>query len=146
MSGPFPMRVYIAGASVEAARCKSFGEEVERAGARIAVKWWDDVLAAKCHDRELSEELRLSFAAKDLNGVHTSDLFWLVVPQDGHGRGAWFEFGAALGLRAAGRFSPGVIVSGDCLSSIFTSLAYRQFATHADALAWVLEEVKARAA
>lgn len=141
-----PLRVYLAGASVEAQRCQALGEWVRRFGGEIAVPWWDDVLASKVHDRELSEEDRLRFAAKDLNGVHTSDLLWLVVPCDGHGRGAWVELGVALGLRAAGRSRPGVIVSGDCLSSIFTSFAFRQFATHEEALAWIKAEIEAKGA
>lgn len=132
------MKIYIAGASTEAERCKALAWWVRSMGGEIAVPWWDAVLAAKVHDRELSEPARFEFAAQDLRGVDECALFWLVIPADGHGRGAWVEFGYAIGeLLGSGARRRRTIVSGDWRASIFTSFADERFDTHEEALARV---------
>lgn len=129
------MKLYIAGASAEAERCKALGEWCRRFGHEITVAWWDAVLAAKTHDRDLTEEARIEFAGQDLVGVLDADLFWIVVPEE-RGVGAWVEFGFAIGSSAQ-RPKQRIIVSGDWKKSIFTSLAHDKFDTHEDALAFV---------
>jgi hypothetical protein len=129
------VKIYLAGASAEVARCKALGEWCRRFGHEITFAWWDVVLAAKTHDRDLTEDARVEYAGKDLVGVIDADALWLVVPEE-RGVGAWIEFGFALG--SIRKFpSKRLIVSGDWKKSIFTSLAHDKFDTHEEALAFV---------
>ena len=107
------------------------------------MKWWDHVLAAKTHDRDLPEEDRLKHADADSNAALDANYFWLVVPEE-RGVGAWIEFGLALAqaLRHGANY---IIVSGDWKKSIFTSLADHRFDSHEEALAFLQTEL-ARAA
>lgn len=97
----------------------------------------------KTSDAELTDEEQRTFAASDLIGVGNADLVWHIVASYKGSRGAYVELGYAMGLRtwraASDKKMPVVIASGaDVRKSIFHALCENVFATHDDALAWIL--------
>lgn len=127
------MKLYVAGASSEYAKCKALAEWARRFGYEIVSEWWNDVEKTRAVgkiDRDLDHEMRRDLATKDICGVQLAQLFWLVVPE-GETTGAWAELGAAIVLGCT------IIVSGDHRKSLFTSKATQLFETHEDALTFL---------
>lgn len=133
-------KIYVAGASAELAMIQGFMAKL-RASDKFSVTydWTVDVAKHGSTGEGLTREERRGHAAKDIEGVREADLFWMLVPS-GRGVGAWVELGAAIIRSHDCDVKPGIVVSGD-LSCIFTELADKRFATHDEALAWLLEMV-----
>jgi hypothetical protein len=133
------VKIYLAGASAEASKCKALADWAQRFGHTITVAWWDQVLASKTHDRDLTAAAREEFAKLDTVGVVDADILWIAIPEE-RGIGAWIEFGIKLGILFLGgshRTREWIIASGDWRKTIFTSLAHERFDTHEEALVWL---------
>lgn len=127
--------IYVAGASSEVAMVARYMDRLRAAGLVVGYDWTEDVFlnrAVALSDRQLSPASRLYYSERDLEGIRSSDTFWLLVPNEGSGVGCWVELGYALALNKR------VLVSGDYRRSIFTARA-ETFEIHEDAFAELKE-------
>ncbi len=147
------MKFYLAGASVQAALIATWIANLEDRGHTCAHNWTAPVLAemaAGKSDKDLGEADRQMYAAKDLAGVASADVFWLVMPPKGSSWGSGVELGYALARADAwrgtmlGGHKPWIVVSGDYPQSIFTCRADRLFAEHVEAFAAICKEYPIR--
>lgn len=129
------MKIYVAGASVEASRASDFMARVIALGHSITHDWARVVATQRVLESRLPVEQRRQAMRDDLDGVREADLLIALIPRDSSSRGVWVELGYALGLRAAGEPSPAVWVAGaDPLVSIFTEGADARHFSDEDAL------------
>lgn len=131
------MKVYVAGASKEIARCKAAMAAVRELGHEVTYDWTADIEAAAGPDETLDRAHLAQVAIEDLRGVKRARLFWLLLPE-GDSTGAWTELGYALGLGVdyhADR--PAIIVSGQRRRSCFWTLADHVFDTDGEAREWI---------
>ena len=126
------MNIYIAGASTELYVIKKYMSAVRALGHTITVDWVALVESVgSANPRSAPHDMRHKWSQRDLDGVYSADILWLIIP-DGHSIGCWLELGAAIGIKTVHK-----ICSGDWRTSIFTSLADRRFDSHDDALEWL---------
>lgn len=136
-------RIYVAGASSELDVVRGYIKQLNVAGWNITYDWTEGILIEGTANAGLTEDKRVRYADLDLSGVEDADVFWLVTPTTG-GAGCFVELGAALALKripivnADKKSRPLVVVSGAYERSIFTSLADKRFATHEEALKWLV--------
>lgn len=124
--------IYVAGAVAEVQRAAGVIAQLRELGFTITHDWTAQVLAAPDrHERDMETTERQLIALQSMRGAREAGLLILLIPAEGRGRGAWVEFGYA--LHACVR----LITCGDASCSVFTELAERNFATDAEALAWL---------
>jgi len=130
------MTVYVAGASAELDLVSGYMAKLLEAGVTVTFDWPANIRAVgNANPREASVGSRMQWSEEDLRGVYDAHTFWLLVPA-GPTIGAWVEYGYAWALRRR------IVVSGDHLKTIFTSLADHAFQTHDEALAFIIRRSK----
>jgi hypothetical protein len=123
-------RIYVAGASTEAALISDCMRKLESAGYVITEDWTKSVIANRNEgktDAALTLEEMTIFASNDRGGVLSADMFWLVIPT-GKSVGCWVELGMAIAHAIPS------VVSGVWEGKIFCALADQRCATHDEAL------------
>ena len=112
------MRVYVAGSSNELTRAKAAIALVRAAGHEVTSDWPPVIeKQGEANPRDVTIVLRAGWADMATRGITLADVVWLLAPEVGMARGAFFEFGFA--------FAQGkpVIVSGpEHACSVFTAL------------------------
>lgn len=116
------MRIYVAGASKEIDLCEHWIKQLRLVGHEISHDWTIDIRTSK-PDALLSYDQRRRYAIKDMSGVRSSDMVWLLVPR-AESTGAWTEFGLALA------YGIPVVVSGEHAKNIFCEIPLWRFADH----------------
>ena len=129
-----PMKkIYVAGASKEAARCRAMIDAVKALGYELTLDWLAEIEKAGAANEGLEHPERQRYAIADMEAVVKADILLVLAP-DAFSTGAWVELGIALGHNALAADSWGVvrtppiriIVSGSetaIAKCIFTSLA-----------------------
>ena len=141
------MKIYVAGASAQIDLVEGFIAALKKHSHTITFDWTVVVRRAGSASPD-DLDVRRAAAESDLRGVERSDLMWLVQPDEAStSTGAWVELGYAhalkdlrgrsVGVRAAA--PPVLVVSGASKKCIFSDLADHRFASHDDALAFILE-------
>jgi hypothetical protein len=136
------MRVYISGSSRELDHLETLAAELAgHPGVTVADRWMRDVranMAAGRTDADLTDDERHEAAEADYRDIRRSQVFWLVVPST-PSKGAWVELG--LVVTNGGKI---VIASGNTNATIFCHLAeVKRFATHAEAIAFIIARAEA---
>lgn len=150
------VKVYVAGASGELARCARFIDTLNGCAGLVAHNWPATIIAAGSPNRNLTTKIRQESARSNIAALQECEIFVLLIPAC-ITRGAWGELVAALAL---GKL---VVLSGtahDEDASVFCSLARERFLedettvhvtrpniqttqaqTHADlrAMAWLID-------
>lgn len=99
---------YVAAASSERARARSFAEALEKTGRHSCLFEWFDAFP-DTHERDLDAAARELLRRRCVNAAAMADLFVLLAPSSGHTTtGAWIE----LGVRVAARRLSGLLVAG----------------------------------
>jgi hypothetical protein len=137
------MKVYVAGGWLEKDMIVApMIKRLRDAGVTITHDWTDagpsvdNVEAHVKHEDTLSPDVRKKHADQDLQGVYDCDFLWFIVPGYKGSAGSWTEFGFA--LAQPGRCMR-TVVSGPWQKSIFCELADYKFATHEEALQFLLK-------
>lgn len=129
------MRIYLAASRGELADARHFMSELRKGGHEITHDWIADIDRNGPDDAEVPAYELHECAEKDLRGVRTADLLWLMSPSSG-GSGCFVEFGYAIA------FSVPVVVSGDIDRTLFIEYVFwkdqRVFGKHSDALEHIL--------
>lgn len=121
------MKIYVAGASSELARCHHFMAGVRRACHTVTCDW-PAAMLAEGDDQDLTHQALRRAALEDFAGVDACELFILLCPRGPHSTvGAYVELGYA---QKAGKLA--WIVGGR--KGPFTSLADLRFETDQEAL------------
>jgi len=128
------MKLYIAGSSDELDRAAHWHAQArEIPGVEVMSTWPDNITeVGEANPTDATDDQREAWAECCLAEVQTSDVLWLLMPQEGPGRGAFFELGVAVdqGLE--------IVVSGlDQHASIFTALAGESYACDTEAMEWI---------
>ncbi len=125
--------IYVAGASKELDRCKHWIKALADEGFRITCDWTKAVEKYGSQGDGLTDpELRM-FARQDLRGVDEAHVLWVLAPQQSPSKGAWIEFGYALGTKKRIVISPPVSDS-----VIFAKLlTVTECKTDQDAFDWI---------
>lgn len=89
------MKIYIAGASSELARCERAVTLACALGHEITLDWTKDVRAATVLDDALSPSRCAELAAADLRAVEQAETLVLLIPKT-PSTGCWVELGYAL--------------------------------------------------
>lgn len=114
--------VYVAGSSGDLERARTIMDLVRATPSlSLAHDWIAEFQAEPVSDDRLSRRDAVKYAAGDLSHVVRADVVWLLAPAKPT-RGAWVEFGYALGLYG-GLPSKLIVVSGEYTQSIFCALA-----------------------
>ena len=119
-----PLRVYVAGASKEARRCRLMMEAVQRVGAVLTLDWLSEIEKEGAANEGLTHPKRQHYAAADMRAVLDADLLFLLAPTL-PSTGAWTELGVALAANATRKRQIKIITAGDEVArskSIFCSL------------------------
>ena len=140
------MKIYIAGASAELARCKEAITIAREAGLEITQDWTLVVeMAASLTPEAASDPAFLKrCAAEDMQGIEAADVFWLLLPE-AESQGALFEFGYAVRERGQ-RYTDDdldraleILISGPRVKTVLWTQADRKFTSDAEALAYILD-------
>jgi hypothetical protein len=109
-------------------------------GWDIAQDWLADI------EREgaanpTDDQVRRRCASADRDAVMSAHVFWFLAPTEPT-RGAWVELGIAILARTEeyrrfGRSDRLIVASGQCVQSIFCSLADREFSDDSDVCQWL---------
>jgi hypothetical protein len=140
------MRVYVAGASAELERCERVIAALREGGCTITMDWGAAMRALAALgicDAQLDDHEARRHAEADLDGIVTADVVLLLAPEAAT-RGAWVEFGYALGWARGYGEAPlrSLYVSGPgARQSIFTRCADALFATDDDAVSAIVRRV-----
>lgn len=137
-------RIYVAGASAEIDIVRGYMAQLTANGWQITYDWTQAVSKFGSAGEALTDEAKRELALKDLGGVYAAHVFWMLVPQN-LSVGAWIELGAAITHRddpdrhdyPYKDCTPRIVVSGTT-DSIFALLADKRFATHDEALEWLI--------
>jgi hypothetical protein len=125
------MKIYLCAGSHEIAIAKDVMGKLRAMGHTITHDWVATIEKAGCaNPRDATEDQRRGWAYEDLAGIEAADVFWMMIPKTP-------SFGASYELAFAQAVVRRVIVSGNWLQSIFTSLADQRFDTHEQALSWL---------
>jgi len=147
------VRIYIAGASKEPARCREAMTMAKKLGLEITLDWLAVIEAEGAANEGLDDEKRQRFSRADLDAVRRADWVWVLAPAlTSSSAGCWVELGYALAVFDKNlhvMFSthpvagPRIIVSGPGrVKCIFTSLAEKEFETDLEALAFINAETR----
>lgn len=131
-----PLRLYIAGSSLERDLVAHWMGKARELGCEITYDWVQavrDVGEANPPD----EDTRYRYAWLDYEGVEGCNKFWLLMPRRDGGRGAFVELGLAVGMRNCETIVSGVNYD----STIMTALAARCFRFHDEALEYLGTEM-----
>jgi hypothetical protein len=100
------------------------------AGFEVTHDWTGDIEAARdrgLSDADLDDLERKMHVNRDLNGVLTADIFWLLAPPEPrHSIGCWNELGAALAACIING-TPRVYISGGNQDPLFCGGADHRF-------------------
>lgn len=92
-------KVYVAGASVELARCRTAIDSLSAAGITVTHDWTEPVRKYGSAGVELKPQQRAMYARLNLDGIQEANVFWLLAPSaECTGTGMWIELGYALAL------------------------------------------------
>lgn len=112
------MKVYIAASSDDIARAEHWTTTLRDYGIDVVSTWPAAVRAiGVANPTDATDAQRRSWSGGCLLEVAACDVLWLLAPDNGHGRGAYAEFGAA---HAMGKV---LIASGDVTQSVFCAQA-----------------------
>jgi hypothetical protein len=132
------MRIYVCGASAEAADVAADAEKLDESGWTITFRWWKPFLEGKHvpgKDASVSREERVRYALKELAAIREADVVWLRSPEMPT-TGAWVELGMAIAS------AKHLVVSGEHRRrTIFTELAHVILPTHEHALEYLTSMV-----
>jgi hypothetical protein len=134
------MRIYTAGASAQIDVIEDYNVRLRAAGHTISFDWTEKVRAVGSASPD-DPAIRKEAALADLGGVETSEIMWLLQPENAS-TGAWVELGFALCLKQMEPLRtkatrPLVIVSGPSMKCIFSDLADHRFTNHEDAFTFI---------
>ncbi len=136
------VRVYIAASSADLTRAEQAIAAATAAGLVVAYDWTRDVRAAQAaghqDDASVSPENALRCAQADINGVRSSDVFWLLSPAES-------SFGAGVELGVAIEALKCTVISGVRPKRIWETLvSHTVWGEGADALAlaWIVDAFK----
>lgn len=122
-------RVYVAASSSELLRAEEWMDRLRHSMYSVTSKWVEsirEVGIANPKDAALEDRTRWSLDC--LEGVDAAGVLWLLAPEVGSGKGAFFELGYSF---AQGKY---IIVSGPgSKSSIFSALANEEHESDRDA-------------
>jgi nucleoside 2-deoxyribosyltransferase len=133
------LSVYVATSSNPIEEAERYMQSVRDAGLSISFDWTVMVREAGSGSPD-DPETRKAASLRDLHGVESADILWLIKPENAS-TGAWVELGYALALKLADNRSetkrPRIVVSGASKKCIFADLADESFTEHADALVFI---------
>lgn len=110
-------RIYVAASSAELERARRAMDLVVAEGWELANDWVSTIQAVgEANPADASDEERSGWAVAAIEAVRKSDALWFLVPQVGHGRGAYVELGCAATL-----WIPIVVSGPGRAQSIFTA-------------------------
>lgn len=114
------LSVYVAASSDEIDRAVRWIAMLRGDGIHVTSSWPAVITAAGgvANPRDAAQPDRYRWAAHDLTEVRAADVYWMLAPAIGAGRGAYAE----LGFAVASGLVP--VASGDTKQSIFTALAH----------------------
>jgi hypothetical protein len=125
------VKIYLCAGSHEIAIAKDVMGKLRAMGHTITHDWVAAIEKVGCaNPRNATEDQRRGWAYEDLAGIEAADVFWMMIPKTP-------SFGASYELAFAQAVVRRVIVSGNWLQSIFTSLVDQRFDTHEQALSWL---------
>lgn len=130
--------VYVAGASTEYPRAKTWISALRSNGVVVSYDWTPAVsfsLSQGAKEKDLPKDERLCIAETAHDAVETADLLWGLIPdQPTPSSGLWYELGVA---RANKKM---IVVSGkDWDRTVFTEVADLQFGKDVDAFAFIVK-------
>lgn len=135
--------VYIAASSAELERAEKAMAAATAAGLVVAYDWTRDIRAAQAaghqDDSSVSPENQLRCAQADIDGVRSSDVFWLLSPAES-------SFGAGVELGVAIEALKCTVISGAQPKRIWEFLVnHTVWGEESDvrALAWIVDAFKA---
>lgn len=132
------MRIYIAGGWAERLLIQQYRDKLAASGVYLTHDWTLDEQSAVGteDDRKHDPEEARRRAEADVQGIMLADAFWFMVPGYRGGRGAWVEFGIAIGREGM----PIIVTGSEAAASIFTSLSglYR-YETHEEGFKRLVE-------
>jgi hypothetical protein len=133
---PLYPSVYVGAASQERRLASEYAEKLRDAGARITYAWWETMNGEKRQDGELPVEDARRYTERNVFGIANAWRVWLLFPElPIISRGLCGEVGMCIGM---GRK---FIVSGPWQDYMFASHAEKHFATHDEALAYLIGEI-----
>jgi len=142
------VKLYIAGSSKELSRAERWIATCRAAGIEITEDWVASMRAAG-PDHAADPEVLVSAAQRDLDGVRSADLVWVLIPPAVAGStGCWAELGAALAWGVPASLSAPTDEYGEAAAAqfcIFGTLVPERFRFASDtaALEWILREAGA---
>lgn len=126
-----PLRVYVAGASKEAVRCRAMMTAVEALGCKQTLDWLKEIEMAGAANEGLTDEQRRYHATNDINAVLAADVIIVLAPEKAASTGVWTELGVALAAnRYRAHYPIKILVAGSIdarTKSIFASHALVEF-------------------
>lgn len=127
------LSVYVAASSAEISRALAVTSVLRQRGVTVVSTWPEVIMqVGEANPRGATVAQRRAWSGGCLQEVAACDVLLLLAPVDDHGRGAYWEAGAAHAQRK------GLVVSGDSLQSVFGAQAV-EFRTDAEAIAHVVE-------
>ena len=140
------MKVYVAGSSAELDRCERVISALRAGGCTITFDWaaqMREFAARGLCDAALDDHEARRCAEADLNAIVDADVVLLLAPEQPT-RGAWVEFGYALGWARGYGEAPlrSLYVSGPAArQSIFTRCADALFLSDDDAVRAIVRSI-----
>ena len=135
------LKVYVAGAVRERMeRAIPAIAQLRAAGVEITLDWTTDIDAnanAASSESEVPDDIRLRAANDNISGVQRADFVLFLAPDERGASGAWTEFGVALASKI-----PVVVTGQKARRTIFTSKAFRVFATDAEGIAFLIAALR----
>jgi hypothetical protein len=141
---PLHPNVYVGASSTERKLAFEYAEKLRAAGARITYAWWETIAKVyptlpeneKSRDAELSLDDARRYTERNVFGISQAWRVWLMFPEPMIvSRGLCVEAGICIGM---GRK---FIVSGPWQDFMFASHAEKHFATHDEALTYLVGEI-----
>lgn len=106
-----PLRVYVAGASKEAQRCRYMMDAVVRVGAVLTLDWLAAIEKEGAANEGLTHEKRQHYAKEDMQAVLDAHVLFLLAPML-PSTGAWTELGIALAANKLRKHKITIITAG----------------------------------
>lgn len=114
------MKLYVAGAYADRDRVIRWMAEARRHFHEVVHDWVRIIDSVAGHDRDLPTEGARKHALGDIAGIRQAEVFWLLSPPRGYGRGCWVELGIASQIGVP------IVVSGETArDTVFTALGRR---------------------
>ena len=132
------MKVYLAGASAEIARCEAFRDEMVASGYSITSDWCALVREAGAANDGLDDTTRRAAVTAAEDGVRACDLFVFLLPGLARPYGEYrTTIGAWLELEMAKRGSKEILLVGEAPSRTVFTVGLDCIAEDHDALMWL---------